>query len=92
LNLEDTLYGLAMEPERAAEAMVTLFRMTLDEANVPVETVDDEPPTDAELAEYERDRATALAKFWKRCDELVGMVMGYEDRPEFDPFPAEVSA
>lgn len=81
---EDTLWRLARGPKRAADAMVELFEGTLFCIEHPFFENDDELDED-QKARLKKELDDEIAKFWKRCDELVGRITGHPERPEFDP-------
>jgi hypothetical protein len=78
---EDVLGLLSMAPSRAADAMVSLFEATVDRIENPLPI--EEELTPDEVARLREERRVALARFWKRCDELVGMITGHAARPKF---------
>ena len=76
---EDALAMLSMAPSRAADAMVALFEWTLDRTENPLPIEDEMTP--AEVVQLREQQAVALARFWKRCDELSAMIAGHPARP-----------
>jgi len=69
---------LSMEPSRAADAMVLLFEGTLDRIENPLPIEDEMTP--AEVVQLREEVAVALARFWKRCDELAAMIASHAAR------------
>jgi hypothetical protein len=75
---EDVLGGLSMEPSRAADAMFSLFEGTLDRIENPLPIEDEMTP--AEVVRLREEEAVALARFWKRCNELAAMIASHPAR------------
>lgn len=75
---EDVLGVLSMEPARAADAMVSLFEAIIDRIEDPL--LGEDELTRDEVAKLREEQAVALTRFWKRCDELAGMIVSHPAR------------
>jgi hypothetical protein len=85
---EEVLYGLAIEPLRAADAMATLLEVTLEQMERPPEY--EEGHTDEELKTKRDERAAHEVEFWRRCEELALAILGGPDRPEDSSGPRQL--
>lgn len=75
---EDVLGRLAMDPARAADAMISLFEGTIDwmENPLPIER----EMTVEEVAELWKESAARRARFWRSCDQLGAKIRDHPAR------------
>jgi len=74
---EDFIGLLALEPSRAADAMVSLFKETVYRMENPVPVGDVTPDEEAALRAEEK---ASVARFSRRCDELVATIANHKTR------------